>query len=109
MSCIKMYMSCKFKIFSLVKYLAMASEAVKYMPIHGGTTAAADIKSFFSALKPQLLVHLLHKQLRRLQQYPPFLSPLIPRTEFLSWKIVFYRVLSRCFGKDQFSIYDCSI
>lgn len=32
----------------------MASDAVKYMPIHGGTTtAAADIKSFFSALKPK--------------------------------------------------------
>ncbi|KAG7554363.1 PC-Esterase [Arabidopsis suecica] len=35
----------------------MASDAVKYMPIHGGgtttTTTAADIKSFFSALKPK--------------------------------------------------------
>ncbi|CAN8298459.1 unnamed protein product [Cochlearia groenlandica] len=36
----------------------MASDAVKYMPIQGGTTttsaaAAADIKSFFSALKPR--------------------------------------------------------
>ncbi|CAA7026844.1 unnamed protein product [Microthlaspi erraticum] len=30
-----------------------ASDAVKYMPIHGGTTATADIKSFFSALKPK--------------------------------------------------------
>ncbi|KAL9809537.1 Protein trichome birefringence [Arabidopsis thaliana] len=34
----------------------MASDAVKYMPIHGGgttATTAADIKSFFSALKPK--------------------------------------------------------
>ncbi|ESQ40596.1 hypothetical protein EUTSA_v10012993mg [Eutrema salsugineum] len=35
----------------------MASDAVKYMPIHGGTTtttaAAAEIKSFFSAVKPR--------------------------------------------------------
>ncbi|KAL1196906.1 Protein trichome birefringence [Cardamine amara subsp. amara] len=32
----------------------MASDAVKYMPIHGGsTTATADIKSFFSSLKPK--------------------------------------------------------
>uniref|UniRef100_A0A1J3JT69 Protein trichome birefringence n=1 Tax=Noccaea caerulescens TaxID=107243 RepID=A0A1J3JT69_NOCCA len=30
-----------------------ASDAVKYMPIHGETTATADIKSFFSALKPR--------------------------------------------------------
>ncbi|KAF8097188.1 hypothetical protein N665_0293s0038 [Sinapis alba] len=33
----------------------MASAAVKYMPIHGGTTttATAEIKSFFSSLKPR--------------------------------------------------------
>ncbi|KAG2262942.1 hypothetical protein Bca4012_012646 [Brassica carinata] len=34
----------------------MASDAVKYTPIHGGTTttaAAAEVKSFFSALKPR--------------------------------------------------------
>ncbi|KFK25082.1 hypothetical protein AALP_AA8G063700 [Arabis alpina] len=34
----------------------MASDGVKYMPIHGGgatTTTAADIKSFFSVLKPK--------------------------------------------------------
>ncbi|KAF8113474.1 hypothetical protein N665_0050s0122 [Sinapis alba] len=35
----------------------MASDAVKYMPIHGGTATttapAAEVKSFFSALKPR--------------------------------------------------------
>ncbi|CAH2073824.1 unnamed protein product [Thlaspi arvense] len=34
----------------------MASDAVKYMPIHGGTTtaaAASEIRSFFSAMKPK--------------------------------------------------------